>query len=230
VAFEIDFLLGKPQYPLADDTARENAARSLEWARVANTCETCRLIVMCESLGRPIGPAPEPFEPSKTPHQVSDTSEVHVVGVLDKRPHIVDAVLTQRKRTMVCTRWTPLEGTKGGVFSRYSDSSDHGVSPLTPYVTFHHVPGRKLCAGRWKVEVRLAEIVDPWNDLMSDSDSAAGRRAVREDTAREACELSAAVFHQIIKVPADTATLPPPAAPAAPPAPAVPSSPRDPCT
>jgi len=54
--------------------------------------------------GAPVGPPPEPLEPSKTPDQVSDTSQVHVVGALDKRPHTGDAVLAQRKRTMVCTR------------------------------------------------------------------------------------------------------------------------------
>ena len=193
VAFEVDFLLEKPSETLADASAREKAPRLLEWARIAAVCETCRPLVLCESLGRPIVPVADPF-----------SSQVHVMAGLEKKPVTVDAVLAQRKRTMVCTRWTPVAGTKGTPILRYSDNSDQGLPSVAPYLTFHHmaqVAEDELCPGKWTVEILLAEILDAPEDLVPGPASAA-RRSRRERDAVDACQRQEPVYTQTITVPA----------------------------
>jgi hypothetical protein len=103
---------------------------------------------------------------------------------------------------MVCTRWTPLGDTPGTAFVISSTSSDQGLSPLAPYLTFHHSAeiAKVGSPGSWKVEAMLAEILDPPEDL-APSAASMERRTAREKQARRQCKQELPVFEQIIRVP-----------------------------
>jgi hypothetical protein len=180
IAFEVDFALPKLTGALADEPAREKAPRRLEWARISDKCETCRPLIMCESLARTRRLQPAPAPPADPPsYKVSETPQVHVVAGLERRPVIVDPTLAERKRTVACTRWSPLENarldarcwtteTAGRVLADGSglvqtDGTEHGLAAATPYLTFHHaVPVKCLSTGTWQVELLLGEVLDNW--------------------------------------------------------------------
>lgn len=180
IAFEVNFALPKLVGALADDQAREKAARRLEWARIADKCDTCRPLIICESLGhtRRLQPTPAPAAAPPS-YKASETPHVHVVAGLEKRPVIVSPTLAERKRTVACTRWSPLQDARldarcwrtemvGSVLADgrgliQTDSTDQGLAGATPHLTFHHaVPVKCLSTGWWQVELLFGEVLDKW--------------------------------------------------------------------
>ena len=170
IEFYVEFVLPKLETTLAGEQERAQARRRVEWARVTDTCETCRPLIICESL-RLTKPPPAVYEASKTP-------QVHLVAGLEKRPVVVDPSLAERKRTMACTRWSPVRFAAGGpapVVLRRTDSTEQGLPEATPYLLVHHsVPVKELSdlwQGRWSVELFLAEALDKWEDLRAGPDA-----------------------------------------------------------
>jgi hypothetical protein len=204
VAFEVGFVLPGPAEKLASDQEREEARRLLEWVRVTDRCETCRPLIICESLGQPVSleldPSPSAEPP---PYHTSNTSHVHVMAGLEKRPVIVNPTLAERKRTVACTRWSPVEGTPGDSFLwPPTDRTDDGLASATPYLTFHQsVPVTKLTPGSWKVELLLGEILDEWADLTPVGSLPDSQRRARQQELLDACLQEEPVFQQIIRVP-----------------------------
>jgi hypothetical protein len=166
VSFDVRFTLPPPAWPLADAGARDRAVRPPEWAGLSDRCETCKPVVICESLRstKRFEASRLPLQPGETPkpYTAGTTSEVHVMTGVTKRPVIVDSVLAERKRTVACTTWTPMAGTAGPTISVATDSTDEGLPAASPYLAFHHVvkPGQ-LTPGCWSVQVQLGEIVGP---------------------------------------------------------------------
>jgi hypothetical protein len=169
IEFYVEFVLPEPEETLRGMEERARAQRQLEWRRITDTCETCRPLIICESL-RPTKPAPEAYEASKTPL-------VHFVAGLERRPVVVDPSLAERKRTVACTRWSPVPIAAGATAPvgprRQTDSTEQGLPEATPYLLVHHeVPVKELLErskGRWSVELFLAEVLDNWEDLRASS-------------------------------------------------------------
>jgi hypothetical protein len=202
VSFEVGFVLSDPDDMLASEEDRENSRRQLEWVRVADRCETCRPLIICESLRQPGSAASTIPSADQPPYDASNTSHVHVMAGVEKRPVIVNPTLTERKRTVACTRWSPLDGTPGNPVFIDTDSTEQGLAPATPYLTFHHaVPVTSLSRGSWRVELLLGEMLDAWDDREPVSGSPEERQNARQRDARVACEQGDPVFSQIIKVP-----------------------------
>jgi hypothetical protein len=160
IEFYVEFVLPKLETTLPGEQDRAQARRRVEWARVTDTCETCRPLIICESL-RLTKPPPEVYEASKTP-------QVHFVAGLERRPVIVGPSLAERKRTVACTRWSPVPIAAGAVAPvglwTQTDSTEQGLPEATPYLLVHHMFPVKdlsdLWKGRWSVELFLAEVLD----------------------------------------------------------------------
>jgi hypothetical protein len=196
LAFDVEFVTPDPAAPLGNP---ETATRQAEWAGVADTCVACRALVICESLGHP---GLHPVAPKARPrpdYHTGNSSAIHVMAGLERRPVAVDSTMAPRKRTVACTRWTPQPGTTGTAFvTPPTDGTDEGLPPATPYLTVHHVEAvTKLTPGTWLAELMLAEVLDEWSDLIPPGEArGAGARSLVE-----VCAHGRPVFQQTIKVP-----------------------------
>jgi hypothetical protein len=202
VDFEVGFVTPDPDETLATYEERENAVRALEWVRVADRCQTCRPVIICESLGQPVpGPLERLPVAEPPPYHASNSSHVHVMAGVEKRPVVVDATLTERKRTVACTRWSPLGGTPGRPVVVETDSTEEGWPPATPYLTFHHaVPVAALSPGTWQIELILGEILEAAEDRGS-GPSVEEQRVARARLLQAACAHGDVVFSQTLIIP-----------------------------
>ena len=157
IDFYVEFLVPGP-----NETAAASTARQVEWARVTHFCETCRPVIICESLGRQ---KPTPSEPKTPVYQQSRHPELHVVAGLEKRSVVVDGSVADRRRTVACTRWTRVDRTSPGPVEvmQHTDGTEQGIAGATPFLLVHHkVLSRDLSPGRWIVDLFLADRLDPW--------------------------------------------------------------------
>ena len=205
VVFAVNFALPQLTGAVPNDEARERAPRRLEWAWLSDRCETCRPTIICESLARtgPLPPDPQP--PNPPSFQKSTTTYVHVVAGVEKRPVIVDSSLAERKRTVACTRWSPLPGASldGNCWIRegagttlpagrgliQTDSTERGMVGAA-YLLFHHAaPTKCMSTGSWRVELLLGEIMDNWRGFYQLGDQPDGRWTAWQAKLVEACLL-----------------------------------------
>lgn len=204
VRFQVGFVLPGPGPELATAEARERAPRRFRWARVSGVCETCRPLLVCESLA-----SREPMTVAASALPVFDASKVtrvHVVAAADRRPVVVDSSLAIRKRTVACTRWAPdvTPVNPDTIVRRVTDSTDEALAPETPFLTFHHdVTVQELASthhGQWKVELRLGDVLDAWEDLVPGTSSPEQWQA-RQRRLLATCEATPPVFEHLIAVP-----------------------------
>jgi hypothetical protein len=187
VRFRVGFVLPSPAPVLPTAGAQEKARRQLRWARVTGTCETCRPVLVCESVT-----SRGPLDQAMPTFDASQVSELHVIAGVDRLPVVVDAVLAPRKRTIACTRWTPMvpDVDPRMIIRRVTDGTDEALPAETPFLTFHHtVTVAELQAGHrglWKVELRLAETLDGWDGRPQDA---------------PLCDAQDVTFDQLVSVP-----------------------------
>jgi hypothetical protein len=203
VGFEVDFVLPAPGTVLPTDEGRERTRRRLDWAGVSDRCETCRPLLVCESLSRPVILRP-PF--AAPVFDATKVAEVHLVAGLERRPVTVDPSLAPRKRTVACIRWTPIDAVNAmeAAIDFQADSSDEGLSPAAPYLTFHHAVAvaelKRRAPGPWQVELSLGEILDAWEDLVPSEAPTDGQAKARQQKLAQSCAESKPAFRQTIKL------------------------------
>jgi hypothetical protein len=127
---------------------------------------------------------------------------VHVVAGLEKRAVIVDSGLADRKRTVACTRWSPIDGAAADPpFLIVTDSTEHGLPAATPYLTFHHaVPAKQLSKGSWMVELLLGEVLDDWSEAARRMKPADDAARSRQEKFVAACLKEEPVFRDTFEV------------------------------
>jgi hypothetical protein len=163
---------------LADDAKRRTARRKLEWLGIGDRCLTCKPLIICESLAQPAR-----YWPTRDSVPVfveGQHTHVHLIAGLEKRPVVVDPTLAERKRTIACTRWTPMgQPRSGGPCKRpdsagvpapstpvplvCSDSTDQGIPDATPFLTLRHDKSMAELLehpGYWEIELFLHEALD----------------------------------------------------------------------
>lgn len=204
VRFEVGFVLPSPASVLATAEDRERAPRRFRWARLTGLCETCRPVLVCESMAFPRSAAPPSSR--RPPFDASTVSQVHLVAGIDRRPVVVDSSLAIRKRTIACTRWTPLVDNVDPttVIRLSTDGTDEGLAAETPFFTVHHAVAVQDLAdkhhGLWRVELRLADVLDAWEDLVP-RQSSPQQWQRRQQRMLDACEQHKVEFHHDISVP-----------------------------
>jgi hypothetical protein len=207
IEFELDFALPGPTDALATDETRAGARRELRWVRLSGRCETCRPVIICESLGQPGAfKPPSVRRPPREDFDASKLSRVHLVVGLDRRPVVVDPSVAPLKRTIACSRWIPLEATtrSSGPIERQTDSTDEGLAAGAPLLTFHHwvdVEELRQVSRTWRVELRLGDVLDSWGDLVLRGGRPGGGGPSRagDHAPRPACH-GEPVFEQRIKL------------------------------
>jgi hypothetical protein len=162
ISFRIEFDLLDNARAFGPETMVEGTPRRVEWGWLSDRCDTCRGVVMCESLWRP-----GPFELASLTTFKKSTStsgpkhRVHVVVGLEKRSVSVDPGVAEHRRTVFCSFWS---GKNGATLAPIvTDGTEVGLADEAPYLTFHHAVPTETMASRenpWTVEVRTGEVSD----------------------------------------------------------------------
>lgn len=192
VSFQVEFPLAAPATWLTPHDAGVPPQRRFEWARITTRCETCRPIVMCESVQHH---GPNTAQPREKFRASETITHVHVLAGLEKVPALVDQSVVECHRTAACTRWLPVGGSvpsrlpdscKGipgllradGDLTIQTDGTASEFGGIAPYFTTNHaIPVKCLAAihtGEWKIDLLIGDVrdepaqVDALNGLPSD--------------------------------------------------------------